>query len=103
MIPILNPFRNWYCPECGLTDRQPASVPNRWHPCPKLRGLMAPLLPEGMDAKVEAHDREDYVGKELVQMDPAGRPVMSITTTRSDGSNDVVVFAPTATGSGEAT
>ena len=87
---------NWYCPNCGLTE-QTAIVPNRWHQCAKLRGLMAPLLPEGTKGKIVAHDREDYVGDDLVQTDPAGRQVMSITTTRDEGQ-DVIVFAPTATG-----
>jgi hypothetical protein len=54
------------------------------------------MLPKGMDAKVVAHDREDYVGKEDVQLDGNGRPIMSITTERADGTNDTMVFAPTA-------
>jgi hypothetical protein len=40
-------------------------------------------------------EREDYVGREQVQTDANGRPVMSITTERPDGSNDAVVLAPT--------
>jgi hypothetical protein len=54
------------------------------------------MLPKSMDAKVVAHDREDYVGKEDVQVDGNGRPIMSITTERADGTNDTMVFAPTA-------
>ncbi|MFN8631214.1 MAG: hypothetical protein U0838_13125 [Chloroflexota bacterium] len=56
------------------------------------------MVPDGVSAKVELHEREDYVGREQVFRDPElGRPVMSITTTRADGSMDAVVFAPTAT------
>jgi hypothetical protein len=51
----------------------------------------------GMSAKVEAKDREDYVGRELVQTDEDGRPVMSVVTTRDNGQ-DAIVYAPTATG-----
>jgi len=66
------------------------------HTCSGLRGLTAPLLLMGTRAKVEAHEREDYVGNDSVQMDIDGRPIMSVVTTRDDGQ-DVVVFAPTAT------
>ncbi len=99
MIPILEvPITNWYCPNCGATDQTRIRGPHsRFHPCPKLRGgLTAPMLPKGMDAKVTAHTREDYVGTEDVQLAPDGSPVMSIVTTRSDGTNDAMVFAPTA-------
>lgn len=95
MIPLLSPFRDWYCPNCGLTDRTPASVANRWHPCAKMAGLMSPLLPAGIKAKVVAHEREDYVGQELVQTNTDGRPVYLIQTTRDEGT-DAVVFPPTA-------
>ena len=50
-----------------------------------------------MSVKVEAREREDYVGHELVQTDEAGRSVMSVVTTRDDGQ-DAIVFAPTAIG-----
>lgn len=105
MIPILDaPVRDWYCPACGLTDQTREFRPHtRFHPCPKLRGLAAPMLPKGVDAKVEVREREDYVGAEHVQLDPErGRPVMSIVTTRDDGQ-DCVVFAPKAVGGGNAT
>jgi hypothetical protein len=88
-------YRDWACPNCGKTDRTAASVPNRYHTCPKLRFLSAPLLPAGEDAKVYVREREDYVGQENVRL-ADGRPVMSIVTERPDGSNDAIVFAPTA-------
>jgi len=65
-------------------------------------GLTAPMIPAGTHAKVEAIERQDYIGDEHVQLHN-GRPIMSIVTTREDGSNDAVVFAPTATATGEAT
>jgi hypothetical protein len=60
-----------------------------------LRGLTAPFVPEGTKCKVESKEREDYVGKELVQTDGEGRPVMSVVTTRDEGQ-DCAVMAPTA-------
>lgn len=100
---LLNVFADWYCPNCGLTDRI-ANLPpsaSRMHTCPKLRGLTAPLLRAGVRAKVEARDREDYVGRDRVQTDANGRPVMSVVTIRDDGQ-DTRVFAPIATGTAAA-
>jgi hypothetical protein len=97
-IPLLSGVREWYCPQCGKTAQTKGPVRNRFHTCPKLRGLAAPMLPKGVKAKVEVREREDYVNGETVQLDPEQkRPVMSVVTTRDDGQ-DVAVFAPTATG-----
>ena len=92
----------WTCPnKCGQTFESDRILPNRFHTCPKLRMMTAPLVPQGTSAKVTLREREDYVGKEQVQLDPErGRPVMSIVTERGDGSNDVMVFAPAATARG---
>lgn len=84
----------WYCPECtesALTfdDKIPM------HRCHRLSGLMTPLVPADVRAKHERVEREDYIGKELVQMDGDGRPVMAVVTTRDDGQ-DCTVYAPTA-------
>lgn len=94
---ILTAVRDWYCPNCGLTDQTPPLPPAavRFHTCPKLRGLTAPMLPAGVAAKVTAHEREDYINGEDVQTDENGRPVMSVVTTRDEGT-DAIVFAPTA-------
>ncbi len=99
-LPLLVTERNWYCPNCGKTDVTREARPHsRFHTCPKLRGLTAPMLPAGTRAKVEHVEREDYVGDEKVQLDPErGRPVMAVRTTRDNGQ-DTAVFAPVATGS----
>lgn len=92
----LTPERRWECPNCQLVDVTHEARPHtRFHACRGLRGLTAPMVPAGTKCKVEAHEREDYVGSEQVFLHD-GRPVMNITTTRDDGQ-DVVVFAPTAT------
>lgn len=60
--------------------------------------MTAPMVPAGTRCKVVAHEREDYVGGELVQTDGAGRPVQKVVTTRDDGE-DCTVYAPCALGS----
>lgn len=88
----------WYCPNCKLEDETTETRPHtRFHACPKLHGLTAPMLPQGVKAKVETREREDYVGTEKVLVNANGRPIMSVVTTRDDGM-DAIVFPPTATG-----
>lgn len=90
------PAQRWYCPNCPATDVTRVAQPHtRFHACRGLRGLEAPMVPVGTRAKVVAHDREDYVGTELVRTDGEGRPVMSVETIRDDGT-DLAVYAPTA-------
>lgn len=90
----------WSCPNCDLEDvTHEASPHTRFHPCRGLAGLTAPMVPAGTRCKVTAHEREDYIAGELVQTDGNGRPVMSVVTTRDDGT-DIAVYAPTATASG---
>ena len=87
----------WECPNCPAVDRTTEAEPHtRFHTCQGLKGLTAPMVPAGTKAKVEAVERGDYVGSELVTVDGDGRPVMAVETTRDDG-NDVAVFAPCAT------
>ena len=94
--PLVHRIIEWYCPNCGLSDRTMEPKPHtRFHTCPKLHGLTAPMLEASVKAKVEAIDRPDYVRGELVQKDDRGRPVMSVLTTRDNGT-DAIVFAPTA-------
>lgn len=97
-VPLLTvPEQHWECPNCTATDVTRTPGPHtRFHPCRGLRGLTAPMVPAGTRAKVVAHEREDYIGRELVQTDGEGRPVMSIVTTRDEGQ-DVTVLAPCAT------
>ena len=86
----------WACPNCPATDVTHEAGPHtRFHNCPGLAGLSAPMVRAGVRCKVEAVERQDYVGGELVQTDGNGRPVMSVITTRDDGT-DVAVYAPTA-------
>jgi hypothetical protein len=103
-VPILAPVvRSWYCPACKLSVTKPVRMDgyhSEMHICPKMSFLLAPMLPAGTKGKLERHEPEDYVGRQLVRVDGNGRPAMNITTVRDDGQ-DVVVFAPTATATGD--
>lgn len=97
MTPMLIRETRWRCPNCTVTDVTREAQPHtRFHPCAGLKGLTAPMVPVGIRAKVEAVEREDYVGAEVVTTDGDGRPVMAVQTTRDDGT-DLAVFAPCAT------
>lgn len=92
----LSAEQRWSCPNCTLEQVTHETQPHtRFHACRGLRGLTAPMVPAGTRCKVEAMERQDYVGREIVQTDGEGRPMMSVVTTRDDGT-DVAVLAPTA-------
>lgn len=94
---VLQVRHYWHCPNCGLEDQtvEPRTH-TRFHKCPALAGITAPMLPVGSKARVITREREDYIGQEDVQLDANGRPIMSVITERDDGSTDVIVFAPTS-------
>jgi hypothetical protein len=92
---------DWRCPNCATTDTTPLLTPNRYHRCPGLHGLVAPLIRAGTDAKVTALAREDYLRGEVQRTGDDGRPYGGVAVTRADGSNDLVMFAPLAQGSAE--
>lgn len=94
------PRRYWVCPKCGAEDVTREAQPHsRFHSCPALGGLTAPMLPRGLNADVRVHEREDYVGTEDVPL-VDGRPISAVEVVRDDG-NDVTVYAPTAYASGQ--
>ncbi len=92
---LARPEQHWVCPNCTVTavSTKPGTP---YHPCRGLVGLNAPMVAAGTAAKVEAVERGDWVGQEVVQADGEGRPVMAIVTTRDDGQ-DCTVLAPVAT------
>lgn len=96
--PLITAVHHWYCPNCGATDTTSEERPHsRFHTCPKMHMMSSPMLLQGTSAKIEAREREDYIGDEKVQLFN-GRPIMSIVTTRDDGQ-DAIVFAPMAVAS----
>jgi hypothetical protein len=64
-------------------------VPNRYHNCPGLSGLNAPLV-EVIDFDQKIKARHVLVNRE------DGPEVASCRTERMDGSNDLTAYAPTA-------
>jgi hypothetical protein len=94
----LETVQEWTCPNCHREEqtRLPyGTAASRFHPCPGLGGLTAPMIPAGLSAKVTAEERQDYAAGEMVTCDAAGRVVMAVRTTRDDG-DDLAVFAPCA-------
>jgi hypothetical protein len=92
---LLDSYTDWFCPACGASERT-RPVPNRYHTCPALHYLSAPMLRAGADAELVAHLREDYLAGEIQAEGDDGRPYMSIETRYADGRNDIVVNAPLA-------
>lgn len=102
MVVLLDQRREWECKRCNARDVTRETQPHtRFHNCPGMGGITAPLTEVGTSCKVEAVVREDYVGDEQVTYDDDGRPVMAVVTTRDNG-NDVAVMAPCASLSGKA-
>lgn len=91
---ILNAQQHWVCPNCPA-QAVTVGAANRFHNCLGLRGLLAPMVLEGVRCMVVAEERQDYIGSEDVRLDADGRPVMAVRTVRDDGE-DLAVFAPTA-------
>ena len=97
-VPLLQSFQDWYCPNCSLTERTPPLPPgaSRFHACPGLHSLIAPLIREGIHAAVVAEERADYLDGETQAMGDDGKAYMAIRTIRDDG-DDLVVNAGLAT------
>jgi hypothetical protein len=95
------PFDDWHCPNgCYCTETTPALPPGatRFHNCPNLHQLSAPLVRVGTDCSVEAIEREDYLGGETQATGDDGIAYMAITTRYADGRNDLAVNAGLAHG-----
>lgn len=95
---LLEAWQDWECPNCHRADRTPALPPNasRFHPCPALHGLTAPLVRAGTDCKVTAVQRGDYLNGEQQRTGDDGKPYMAVVTERADGSNDAAAFPAVA-------
>lgn len=92
-VPVLS--RNWVCPNDCESWARTVDATTPMHRCKNMAGLLVPLVVAGTRCKVEAVERQDWIGDEQVQTDADGRPVMSVVTTRDDGQ-DCTVYAPVA-------
>lgn len=108
--PILAPPVKWWeCPSCGRQESTQVALPHApFHPCSKLGGALVPSVEVRTNAGLAVgavrhvvNEREDYIGPEIGLRYVDGRPVMSVTTERADGSNDCAVFPGTARASVE--
>jgi hypothetical protein len=97
-VPLLVVTEDWSCPNCATTDRTRGLPPNsaRFHPCPGLHGLTAPLIRAGTRCKVTAEERQEYLGDDLQATGDDGKVYMAVRTTRDDGE-DLLVNAGLAT------
>jgi hypothetical protein len=87
-VPLLKvPYEDWHCPNCGISERTAALAPNasRFHVCPGLHMLTAPLVRSGTRAKVTAEERQDYLGREWQAHGDDGKPYMAVRATWDDG------------------
>lgn len=94
-VPLLKvPYEDWHCPNCGLSERTAALAPGsaRFHTCPRLHNLTAPLVRAGTRCSVVAEERQDYLNGEVQATGDDGRPYMAVRTVRDDG-DDVIVNA----------
>lgn len=93
-IPLLKASQAWECPNCDTTETTPALPPNasRFHTCAGLHGLTAPLIRAGTRCKVEAEERQEYLGSEVQARGDDGRQYMAVRTT-ADDHDDLLVFA----------
>ena len=100
-VPLLEAWTDWECPNgCGAAERTRSLPPNasRFHACPRLHSLTAPLVRAGTDCKLTASPREDYLGAEVQRTGDDGRPYMNVVTEHADGHTDCAVFSPVARG-----
>jgi hypothetical protein len=89
---LLSAYTDWYCPNCSTAERTLPLPPNaaRFHTCPGLHMLTAPLIRAGTSVKVEAEERADFLGGETQATGDDGKPYMAVRTTRDDGDDLLV-------------
>jgi hypothetical protein len=84
---LLRALVDWHCPNCRIELMAPVPPPGqvKFHVCPSLHGLTAPLIRQGVACKVEAEERQDYLNGEVQAMGDDGKAYMAVRTTRDDG------------------
>jgi hypothetical protein len=94
-VPVLiAAIEDWCCPNCMTTDRTLGLPPNaaRFHTCPGLHMLTAPLIRAGIRCKVTAEERADYLNGDVQAAGDDGKPYMAVRTTYGD-HDDLLVNA----------
>lgn len=93
----LEVITRWECRNCSRRAVTRGLIPNRFHDCPGLHGLVAPLIREGSDCRVIAVERGDYLRNEQQRTGDDGKPYMAVVTEYADGHTDAAVFPAVAT------
>lgn len=93
-MPLLEASQDWSCPNCQARETTPALPPNasRYHTCPGLHMLSAPLVRAGTRCTVTAEERQDYLNGDVQATGDDGRPYMAVRTTYDD-HDDLAVNA----------
>jgi len=93
-VPLLVAIEDWACPNCSASARTRGMPGNagRFHNCPGLHGLTAPLVRAGVSCTVTAEERQDYLGDDLQAMGDDGKAYMAVRTTYAD-HDDLLVNA----------
>lgn len=100
-VPLLNQYEDLHCPNCGLEERVSpplAMGSSRFHNCPRLHDLSAPLERVDEDFAVRAVEREDYLGEDTQAMGSDGKAYMAVRTDYADGRSGLAVNAGLAHG-----
>lgn len=84
--PLLVVTETWCCPNCPASETTRGLPANaaRFHNCPGLHMLSAPLVRAGVSCKVTAEERQDYLGREMQATGDDGKPYMAVRTTYED-------------------
>ena len=93
-VPLLTAMVAWECPNCWITATSAPLPPGtrKFHVCPGLHGLTAPLVEAGVSCKVTAEERQEYLGREIQATGDDGRAYMAVRTTFDD-HDDLAVNA----------
>jgi hypothetical protein len=97
VVDLVPPEQVWVCPYCPVSLRTKGhGTRTPLHECAGKAGFRLPMLAQGERGDIRVIEREDYVGREDVQVDADGRPIMRAEVEHEDGHSDVYVYAPTA-------
>ena len=98
-VPLLTVTESWCCPNCAASETTRGLPANaaRFHNCPGLHMLSAPLVRAGVRCQVTAEERQDYLNGDRQATGDDGKAYMAVRTTRGDGE-DLLVNAGLARG-----
>jgi hypothetical protein len=90
--PLLVASQDWCCPNCPAAETTRPLPPNasRYHSCPGLHGLNAPLIRAGTRCTVTAEERQDYLNGDRQATGDDGKAYMAVRTIRGDGEDLLV-------------